>query len=118
MQVTLQYCTCGAGDPKLNLYFLKPVNCNEYESLLQSHVFELILFDFTTNIACLSDYHRFMLVAESFSTVIFPFVWQHVYVPILPASLVHFLDAPVPFVMGLYCKTDEEKRNLILPSEV
>lgn len=29
-------------------------------------------------------------------------MWQHVYVPILPASLQHFLDAPVPFVMGLH----------------
>ncbi|GAB6019185.1 hypothetical protein CHUAL_000804 [Chamberlinius hualienensis] len=47
------------------------------------------------------DYHRLMLVAESVSVLLFPFVWQHVYVPILPASLLHFLDAPVPFVMGL-----------------
>ena len=65
-----------------------------------------------------SAYHRFMLVAESLSNVIFPFTWQHVYVPILPASLNHFLDAPVPFIMGLYCKTEDDKRNLILPSEV
>lgn len=42
-----------------------------------------------------------MLVSEGISAVIFPFHWQHVYVPILPASLLHFLDAPVPFIMGL-----------------
>ena len=47
-----------------------------------------------------------MLVAESVSTLIFPFQWQHVYVPILPASLIHFLDAPVPFIMGLHHTTD------------
>lgn len=42
-----------------------------------------------------------MLVAECMSSLLFPFSWQHVYVPILPASLQHFLDAPVPFIMGL-----------------
>ncbi|XP_071447569.1 DENN domain-containing protein 5B [Hetaerina americana] len=48
-----------------------------------------------------SDYQRLMLVAESITCLLFPFAWQHVYVPILPSSLTHFLDAPVPFVMGL-----------------
>lgn len=42
-----------------------------------------------------------MLVAECMSSLLFPFTWQHVYVPILPPSLQHFLDAPVPFIMGL-----------------
>ena len=42
-----------------------------------------------------------MLVAESISSLVFPFEWPHVYVPILPASLIHFLDAPIPFIMGL-----------------
>lgn len=41
-----------------------------------------------------------MTVAECITTLLFPFSWPHVYVPILPASLHHFLDAPVPFVMG------------------
>jgi len=48
------------------------------------------------------EYRKLMLVAEGISCLIFPFQWQHVYVPILPASLLHFLDAPVPFVMGLH----------------
>ena len=43
-----------------------------------------------------------MLVAECLSALLFPFQWQHVYVPILPVSLMNFLDAPVPFVMGLH----------------
>lgn len=41
-----------------------------------------------------------MIVAEGISSLLFPFTWPHVYVPILPASLHHFLDAPVPFLMG------------------
>ncbi|XP_050714063.1 DENN domain-containing protein 5B-like isoform X2 [Eriocheir sinensis] len=63
-----------------------------------------------------SDYYKLMMVAESICTLIFPFVWQHVYVPILPSSLHHFLDAPVPFIMGLQCSHDS--RDLIqIPNE-
>ncbi|XP_070189297.1 DENN domain-containing protein 5B-like isoform X2 [Littorina saxatilis] len=64
-----------------------------------------------------SDYQRLMLVAEGVNCLIFPFTWQHVYVPILPASLVHFLDAPVPFIMGLYRCSHEARSELTLPSE-
>ncbi|XP_052822652.1 DENN domain-containing protein 5B isoform X4 [Octopus bimaculoides] len=63
-----------------------------------------------------SDYQRLMLVAEALCTLIFPFTWQHVYVPILPASLSHFLDAPVPFIMGLH-HGQEDRSELKLPSE-
>ena len=58
-----------------------------------------------------------MLVAESITSLIFPYTWQHVYVPILPASLLHFLEAPVPFVMGLFCQ-DKVDADALLPSEV
>ena len=58
-----------------------------------------------------------MVVAESISTLIFPFVWQHVYVPILPSSLHHFLDAPVPFIMGLQCSHDS-RDTIQIPNEV
>ncbi|PNF35070.1 DENN domain-containing protein 5B, partial [Cryptotermes secundus] len=82
---------------------------------------------------CSSDYHRLMLVAESVTALLFPFSWQHVYVPILPASLQHFLDAPVPFVMGLHscsesqlkiaseanlCYVDIDSQTIQLPEEL
>ena len=63
------------------------------------------------------DLYKFMLVAESITSLIFPYTWQHVYVPILPASLLHFLEAPVPFVMGLFCQ-DKVDADALLPSEV
>lgn len=37
----------------------------------------------------------------------YPFVWQHVYVPILPPNLENFLDAPVPYIMGLLRRTHD-----------
>ncbi|CAN9508055.1 unnamed protein product [Ophioblennius macclurei] len=63
------------------------------------------------------DYQRLMTVAEGITTLLFPFQWQHVYVPILPASLLHFLDAPVPYLMGLQSKDGTDRSKLELPQE-
>ncbi|XP_012286548.1 DENN domain-containing protein 5B isoform X3 [Orussus abietinus] len=53
-----------------------------------------------------ADFHKLMVVSECVTALLFPFSWQHVYVPILPASLHHFLDAPVPFIMGLHAQSE------------
>ncbi|XP_045928018.1 DENN domain-containing protein 5B isoform X1 [Micropterus dolomieu] len=63
------------------------------------------------------DFQRLMTVAEGITTLLFPFQWQHVYVPILPASLLHFLDAPVPYLMGLQSKEGTDRSKLELPQE-
>lgn len=49
---------------------------------------------------------RLMLVAECLCTLIFPFRWQLTYVPILPYSQLKFIEAPVPYLMGL-CYDDK-----------
>ncbi|CAL8076198.1 unnamed protein product [Calicophoron daubneyi] len=46
-------------------------------------------------------YYRLMLVAECITCLLLPFTWSHVYAPILPLSLAHFVDAPVPYIMGI-----------------
>ena len=48
-----------------------------------------------------SDLDKLMLVCESVCALLYPFSWPHVYVPILPPNLENFLDAPVPYFMGL-----------------
>lgn len=53
-----------------------------------------------------ADFQKLMAVSECITALLFPFTWQHVYVPILPASLYHFLDAPVPFIMGLHAQNE------------
>uniref|UniRef100_A0A8C8M9H6 DENN domain-containing protein 5B n=1 Tax=Oncorhynchus tshawytscha TaxID=74940 RepID=A0A8C8M9H6_ONCTS len=50
------------------------------------------------------DYQRLMTVAEGITNLLFPFQWQHVYLPILPVPLHHLLDAPVPFLMEMRTK--------------
>ena len=75
---------------------------------------------------------QLMLVCESMTALAYPFIWPHVYVPLLPPSLENFLDAPVPYVMGLLrrahdvelyqnggvCIVDIDNGELDLPEEV
>jgi len=65
-----------------------------------------------------SQYRRLMLVCECLNSLLFPFTWAHVYVPILPASMYHFLDAPVPFIMGLYQRESGVETEEISTCEV
>ncbi|XP_050342201.1 DENN domain-containing protein 5B isoform X3 [Nymphalis io] len=70
-----------------------------------------------------SDFNKLMLVAECIVSLLVPFSWAHVYVPILPSPLHHFLDAPVPFVMGLHADSSaitigsNGPRNIAIGSE-
>eukprot|EP00095_Tigriopus_kingsejongensis_P007193 maker-scaffold192_size271026-snap-gene-0.15 protein:Tk07193 transcript:maker-scaffold192_size271026-snap-gene-0.15-mRNA-1 annotation:"denn domain-containing protein 5b" len=78
------------------------------------------------------DCDKLMLVCESITALLYPFAWQHVYVPILPPSLENFLDAPVPYIMGLLrwthdmelskkgcvCILDVDTRELEVPEEI
>ncbi len=36
-----------------------------------------------------------------------PFAWQSLLMPVTPASMMVFLDAPVPFVLGVQYKTSD-----------
>ncbi|CDW52450.1 dDENN and DENN and uDENN and RUN and PLAT domain containing protein [Trichuris trichiura] len=81
---------------------------------------------------CSKDLQRLMLFAETFQILLFPFRWQHVYVPILPCTQVLFLEAPFPFIMGLcyddcipenvfelnMCVVDIDLDRVELPEEV
>merc|ERR1719391_637572 len=79
-----------------------------------------------------SDCQNLMLVCESVLALIYPFEFSHVYVPILPPMLENFLDAPVPYMMGLVrrshdmniynrasvCIVDIDNGELELPEEL
>lgn len=84
-------------------------------SLVQVHLLKCLWIFFSCSF---SDYQRLMTVAETITALMFPFQWQHVYVPILPASLLHFLDAPVPYLMGLHSNGLDDRSKLELPQEV
>ena len=40
-------------------------------------------------------------VAESITSIIFPFVWQCPYIPLCPLGLCDVLNAPLPFIVGV-----------------
>ncbi|XP_061780540.1 DENN domain-containing protein 5B-like [Nerophis lumbriciformis] len=63
------------------------------------------------------DYQRLMTVAEGITTLLFPFQWQHIYLPIISAPLHHLLDAPVPFLMGIQHREGAQRSSLHLPQE-
>ena len=52
-----------------------------------------------------------MLVAEATTCLMDPFVWPHVYVPILPSTALHFVEAPVPYIMGLHADVTLESAS-------
>ena len=63
--------------------------------------------------------HVLTMAAETLSALLFPFSWQHVYIPILPERLLDILQAPVPFLIGI----DEEvlalaEKYRLIPDEV
>ena len=39
--------------------------------------------------------------SESFMALIYPLKWMHTYIPVLPSNIVEFIQAPLPFVLGL-----------------
>ncbi|TPX33374.1 hypothetical protein SmJEL517_g03709 [Synchytrium microbalum] len=63
-------------------------------------LFELVLAE--RKIILLSS-HLVMLTlaAETLSVLVYPFAWQHIYIPILPARLLSYLQAPMPYIVGV-----------------
>ncbi|MES1902439.1 MAG: DENN domain-containing protein 5B, partial [Paramarteilia canceri] len=47
------------------------------------------------------DSDKLHLASTCLMAILFPFAWMHVYVPMLPLSLLHSLEAPFPFIMGI-----------------
>ena len=60
--------------------------------------------------------------AETITYLIFPFFWQHIYIPILPRQLIDYVCAPMPFVMvrveGLCTLLDVRVHSLTLSLSV
>ena len=56
------------------------------------------------NKICLFSEHYSLLssTAEALLSLLFPFTWVGVYIPIMPASMIDILDAPIPFLIGLH----------------
>jgi len=43
--------------------------------------------------------------------MIFPLSWQHIYVPVLPPSLLNYVCAPMPYIVGVIKSCMDEVRT-------
>uniref|UniRef100_A0A7S4R4H9 UDENN domain-containing protein n=2 Tax=Ditylum brightwellii TaxID=49249 RepID=A0A7S4R4H9_9STRA len=58
-----------------------------------------------TRVAICSQHYALLgPVCEALTSLLFPFVWQGMYIPIMPYSMLDVLDAPVPFLVGLHSR--------------
>ncbi|ROT67182.1 putative myotubularin-related protein 13 [Penaeus vannamei] len=48
------------------------------------------------------SYNRLTESCHALKALLYPFKYSHVYIPILPASLVEVLSTPTPFIMGVH----------------
>jgi hypothetical protein len=61
-----------------------------------------------------SHYNLLTFACEAILALCYPFTWDHIYIPILPARLLSYLQAPVPFLVGInreYFDTPVEQEN-------
>jgi len=64
---------------------------------------------------CSSHYSLLGTIAEALTSLIYPFHWHHVYIPLLPSACIEFITAPVPFIMGTHQSFLE---GIEIPTEV
>ncbi|XP_036894747.1 DENN domain-containing protein 2C isoform X2 [Sturnira hondurensis] len=118
--ITVKSYLPGAGDESIEL-------CRPLDSRLE-HV------DFECLFRCLSVCHlvrvcaslllerRVIFVANSLSTLskcghavvatLYPFTWQHTYIPVLPASMIDIVCSPTPFLIGILACSLPQLRDL------
>lgn len=93
------------------LYFRTSLSLSFFHSFILSFFYSLLLL-FTIILFFLSlspPFLFFPLFSASFSSITFiitlimnRFAWHHIFIPVLPLSLVDYCSAPMPFVIGLH----------------
>ncbi|XP_031279050.1 DENN domain and WD repeat-containing protein SCD1 [Pistacia vera] len=101
------------GLPHADIPFQPLVQCLDVDNLLK--LFIAVLLE--RRILLRSDkYSLLTLVSEALCHLIYPFRWQHVYIPLLFFSGVDYIDAPTPYMMGLHSGVDTS--NLVMDGVV
>ncbi|KCV69412.1 hypothetical protein H696_03843 [Fonticula alba] len=86
------------GLPPLSIHIRPMLECLGVDNILV--ILGAILLE--QKVIFVSRYSDLLLaVLESFCQLLFPFQWPHVYIPCLPYRLRHYLDAPVPYLIGI-----------------
>lgn len=54
---------------------------------------------------------------HSLISLLSPFHWEHIFIPILPSSLAHYISAPMPFIVGTQSNVLEQLLKMQIPLE-
>ncbi|KAG1704699.1 hypothetical protein DVH05_005628 [Phytophthora capsici] len=75
-----------------------------FDSLSLMNVLRLFAFALLEKkiILVASSYTILFSVGEALQSLLYPLVWSHVYVPVLPLTLKDCLHCPTPFIFGLH----------------
>ncbi|KAI3640457.1 hypothetical protein MIR68_001335 [Amoeboaphelidium protococcarum] len=77
------------------------------------------LFEFISmerKVLIMSKYAELLTPAcELITSLMFPFYWHHIYVPVLPAKLVQYIHSPIPYIIGVQSQLLNRERP---PSDV
>ncbi|KAK0587053.1 hypothetical protein LWI29_016603 [Acer saccharum] len=91
------------GLPHADISFQPLVQCLDVDNLIQ--LFTAVLLERRILLRS-NKYSLLTLVSEAICHLIYPFRWQHVYIPLLFFSGVDYIDAPTPYMMGLHSGVD------------
>lgn len=47
------------------------------------------------------------MASESLISLMYPYTWEYTYIPVLPEQLHGYLQAPVPFIVGIHGRPEE-----------
>jgi hypothetical protein len=81
-------------------------------------LFELIVSE--QKIILISSHLQMLtLASETLCSWLYPFYWHHILIPVLPARLLNYLQAPVPFIVGVHRNYyDKKLMDDAIPSDV
>ncbi|GMI96344.1 STOMATAL CYTOKINESIS-DEFECTIVE 1 [Hibiscus trionum] len=91
------------GLPHADISFQPLVQCLDVDNLIK--LFTAVLLERRILLRS-NKYSLLTLVSEAICNLIYPFRWQHVYIPLLFFSGVDYIDAPTPYMMGLHSGVD------------
>ncbi|KAJ9187303.1 hypothetical protein P3X46_002776 [Hevea brasiliensis] len=91
------------GLPHADISFQPLVQCLDVDNLIK--FFTAVLLERRILLRS-NKYSILTLVSEAVCHLIYPFRWQHVYIPLLFFSGVDYIDAPTPYMMGLHSGVD------------
>ncbi|XP_078046006.1 DENN domain-containing protein 1A isoform X1 [Augochlora pura] len=89
-------------------------NLTEYYSAVDAHNMMIVFASMLCErriIFTSKRLSRLSACVQACNALIYPMIWQHIYIPVLPLSLIDYLLAPMPFLIGVPSPTLQRVRK-------